>query len=138
MPDSPKKIALGVALGTSLNFLPMPFISIPISYLLAKLTRVNATAAVLSVIFFKWAVPLFFTFNYYLGRQILGEKPISYVQQKFSMLNLSNLTIWWNDLGIPFLLGAAVNSVVAGVFTYYVIRAFFYYKLQKENKIMGD
>ena len=38
MPDSPKKIARGVALGLAFDFLPIPVISIPLSYLVARIT----------------------------------------------------------------------------------------------------
>ena len=42
LPDTPKKIAQGVALGFAFDFLPIPIISIPLSYLFARLTRCNA------------------------------------------------------------------------------------------------
>ena len=51
LPDSPKKVAQGVALGFAFDFLPIPIISIPLSYLIARLARCNAVAAVCTVIF---------------------------------------------------------------------------------------
>jgi len=123
LPDSPRKIALGVALGTALDFLPMPFVSIPVSFLLARLVRVNAAAAVLTVIFFKWAVPFFFALNYYVGRALLGGGPPRGIERQVSVLEFSTWVEWMKELGHPFMLGAAINSVAAGVITYLVIRS---------------
>ncbi len=135
--DSPKKIALGVALGTSLNFLPMPFVSIPISFILAKIIRVNATAAVLSVIILKWAVPFFFTFNYYLGRHLLGENTANNaVIQNIKLVNINNILVWLKGLGAPFLLGAAINSLVAGVVTYYIVNTILSNRLKNKTPKM--
>ncbi|MFZ5646398.1 MAG: DUF2062 domain-containing protein [Bacillota bacterium] len=123
LPDSPRKIAQGVALGTALEFLPMPFISIPVSYLLARLVRVNAAAAVLTVIFFKWAVPFFFAFNYYIGKILLGSADLYSFENSVSLTGTEACIEWMRHLGYPFLVGAAINSVLAGVVTYYGVRA---------------
>lgn len=123
LPDSPRKIALGVALGTALDFLPMPFVSIPVSFLLARLIRVNAAAAVLTVIFFKWAVPFFFAFNYYIGRALLGGGAPRGLEKQVSLLEFATWVEWIRELGYPFMLGAAINSLAAGVITYLVVRS---------------
>ena len=120
LPDSPKKIALGIALGTALDFLPMPIISIPVSFLLAKLVRVNAAAAVVAVIFFKWAVPFFFAFNYYVGKAMLGGSPPAAMKHQLSLLELSSWIGWIKNLGYPFLLGSAINALLAGIISYFV------------------
>lgn len=123
LPDSPRKIALGVALGTALDFLPVPLISIPISFVLAKLIRVNAAAAVLAVIFFKWAVPFFFAFNYYIGKAILGGEVRRAAVRPESLISIDAWVEWIIQLGYPFILGAAVNSVAAAAITYFIIKA---------------
>ncbi|MFZ5632365.1 MAG: DUF2062 domain-containing protein [Bacillota bacterium] len=123
LPDSPRKIALGVALGTALDFLPIPFISIPVSFLLAKLARVNAAAAVLTVIFFKWAVPFFFAFNYFVGKAMLGGDTPQAAGQPVSLLDFSAWVEWLGQLGYPFMLGAAVNSLTAAVVAYFTVKA---------------
>lgn len=123
LPDSPRKIALGAALGTALDFLPMPFISIPVSFVLAKLVRVNAAAAVLTVIFFKWAVPFFFAFNYFIGRTILGGGVPETLEPAGSLLEAAAWVEWLKQLGYPFMLGASINSLVAGLIAYFAVRA---------------
>lgn len=137
LPDSPRKIALGVALGTSLEFLPMPFVSIPVSFVLAKLARINAAAAVLTVIFFKWAVPFFFALNYYVGRAILGGDVPRGIDSKFSVLDLSAWMEWIRQLGYPFLLGAVINSTVAAVTTYFLVRALLDYRRRKKLSMIA-
>ena len=58
--DSSNRIAHGIALGVAMDFLPIPFISIPISYVVARLLRINAPAATLTVVFLKWGGALLF------------------------------------------------------------------------------
>lgn|GEM_PF-493865 len=123
LPDSPKKIAQGVALGIALDFLPLPFVSIPISFILAKLIRVNAAAAVLTVIFFKWAVPFFFTLDYYVGKALLGGGPPQGMNRQVALLEFSAWMQWIKELGQPFLLGALINACVFGVAAYFVAKA---------------
>ena len=136
LPDSPRKIAQGVALGAALDFLPMPFISIPISFLIAKLIRVNAAAAVLAVIFLKWAVPFFFAFNYFIGRILMGEAaPPPYAADSFCLTSPAAWIDWITHLGYPFLIGAAVNSAVAGVVTYFAVMALLDCRRKKKEQL---
>jgi len=135
LPDSPRKIAQGVALGTALDFLPMPFISIPVSFLIAKLIRVNAAAAVLTVIFLKWAVPFFFAFDYFIGRVLMGDAaPPPYSADGFCITSPGAWIDWITHLGYPFLIGAAVNSVAAGVVTYFAVMALLDYRRKKKEQ----
>jgi uncharacterized protein (DUF2062 family) len=133
LPDSPRKIALGAALGTALDFLPVPFISIPISFVLAKLARVNAAAAVLTVIFFKWAVPFFFTFNYFVGKTLLNITDPPALTLDFSPAGPGMWIQWLKLLGYPFILGASLNSVAAGMIAYFSVKALLDYRQRKRK-----
>lgn len=133
LPDSPRKIALGAALGTALEFLPLPFVSIPVSFLLARLARANAAAAVLTVVFFKWAVPIFFAINYYVGRALLGGGPPLALERQLSWLDFSGWVEWIKGLGSPFLLGAVINSLAAGVITYFLVRALLNWRRKRRH-----
>ena len=117
LPDSPKKIAQGVALGFAFDFLPIPIISIPLSYLAARLARCNPAAAVCTVIFFKLAVPFFYTLNLFVGRAILGDLPGPDIQFAGGTL-MSNFLAGLVEHGYPFLLGSALNAVVAWFIVY--------------------
>ncbi len=133
LPDSPRKIALGVALGTALDFLPLPLVSIPVSFLLARLARVNAAAAVLTVVFFKWAVPFFFALNYYVGRALLGGGDPRGIDRQVSLLDFSAWLEWMEELGYPFMLGAAINSTASGVVAYFAVRTLLDYRRKKRR-----
>ncbi len=125
LPDSPKKIARGVALGFAFDFLPIPIISIPLSYLVARLARCNPAAAVCTVIFFKLAVPFFYTINLFVGRAILGDLPGPDIQFSGGGL-ISNFLAGLVEHGYPFLLGSVINAVLAWFIVYsllmYIIR----------------
>lgn len=136
LPDSPKKVALGVAMGTAMDFLPVPIISIPISYVLAKLLRINAAAAVLAVIFFKWAVPFFFAVNYMVGRLILGGKgPVP--APEIHLTGFDAWLQWVMHLGYPFLLGAFINASLAGTAMYFLVKRLLLCRQLKRKKTSG-
>ncbi|MFZ5596742.1 MAG: DUF2062 domain-containing protein [Bacillota bacterium] len=132
LPDSPRKIAQGVALGTALDFLPIPFISIPISFLLARMIKVNAVAAVMTVIFFKWAVPFFFAFDYYVGKMLLGGSTDINAGASIITASPGAWIGWIKLLGYPFLLGALINSLIFGVISYFLVKPLLeYYRRRK-------
>jgi len=120
LPDSPKKIAKGVALGLAFDFLPIPIISIPLSYLAARLIRCNPVATVATVIFFKLAVPFFYTLNIMVGNVFLGDMPGPDIQSAGSSV-ISSFINRLVEHGYPFLLGSVLNFVLVFVLVYFLI-----------------
>ncbi|MCL6635469.1 MAG: DUF2062 domain-containing protein [Peptococcaceae bacterium] len=118
--DSPEKIAAGVALGAAMDFLPIPVISIPVSYLVARLCRINTVAAVATVVFLKVAVPFFFTLNILTGNLLTGdpEGPAIPLNVSFPGASVLDKIL---ALGFPFLVGSAVNATVVGVTVYVLL-----------------
>jgi uncharacterized protein (DUF2062 family) len=108
LPDSPKKIARGVALGFAFDFLPIPIISIPLSYLVARLARCNPAAAVCTVIFFKLAVPFFYTINLFVEELYSVTCPTRYPVLRRRLI--SNFLAGLVEHGYPFLLGSVINA----------------------------
>lgn len=129
LPDSTDKIAKGVALGLSFDFLPVPVISIPLSYLAARLTRCNPLAAVGTVIFFKLAVPFFFTLNILTGKALLrdfnGPDLVIAGDSLFGAL-ISKMI----EHGYPYLLGSMINALLAWLAAYFLI----HYLLKKRRQ----
>ncbi len=117
LPDSPQKIARGVALGFAFDFLPIPIISIPLSYLVARFARCNPVAAVCTVIFFKLAVPFFYAINLFVGRAIFGDLPGPDVQFSGAPL-VANFLEQLVEHGYPFLLGSLINAALAWFIVY--------------------
>lgn len=120
LPDSPKKIAKGVALGLAFDFLPIPIISIPLSYFAARLIRCNPVATVATVIFFKLAVPFFYTLNLMVGKVFLGDMPGPDIQTDGSSIIISFIAQLMEH-GYPFLLGSVLNAALVFVLVYFLI-----------------
>lgn len=120
LPDSPQKIAKGVALGLAFDFLPIPIISIPLAYIIARLIHCNPVAAVATVIFFKLAVPFFFTLNVMVGKVFLGDIPGPEIQNAGSSI-IDSFVAQLVEHGYPFLLGSLLNAVLAFVLVYFLI-----------------
>jgi len=120
LPDSPKKIARGVALGVAFDFLPIPIISIPLSYLAARLIRCSPLAAVATVCVFKALVPVFFTIDILVGKFLCGGIPETDVTiNGFSFLGpfLEKVI----EHGYPFLVGSLVNATLSSLAVYYLL-----------------
>lgn len=121
LPDSTEKIARGIALGLAFDFLPIPIISIPLSYFVARLMRCSVVAAVATVTCFKLAVPVFFALNVYTGSLLFGYftgPTIEFVSNNPFIEYLEEIL----KRGYPFLLGSIVNAVVSYIVLYYYIR----------------
>ncbi|MDH7478773.1 MAG: DUF2062 domain-containing protein [Syntrophomonadaceae bacterium] len=119
-PDSSNRIAHGIALGLGLDFLPIPLISIPFSYLLARVLGVNAPAAVLTAVIFKWAVPFFFAFNFYTGSLLVGRLPELTFSSHLPWYQLGWLMV--RSIGYPFLIGSLTNAALAWSAAYFILR----------------
>lgn len=132
LPDSPNRVAHGVALGTALDFLPLPLLSIPVAYFMARLIHVNGVAAVLSAMFFKFMVPIFYALNMMTGMLLLGQWPVSRAE---AMAQITNLQ--WNsylaELGYSFLAGAFVNGAIAWVLVYVILRRLLEYRQRRKG-----
>ncbi|MFA5384530.1 MAG: DUF2062 domain-containing protein [Eubacteriales bacterium] len=123
MSDSPKKIAGGVALGLAFDFLPIPIISIPLSYLVARAVKVNSVAAVSTVVILKLAVPSFYALDFFVGKLIFGEVQGPDIRDT----GISTFDFFIDKLfehGYPFVAGSLINSAIIGVVSYYFLMWF--------------
>ncbi|MFZ3170980.1 MAG: DUF2062 domain-containing protein [Carboxydocellales bacterium] len=126
--DSPSKIAKGVSLGVALDFLPLPFISIPLAWVVAKLAHFNTIAAVMTAIALKPAVfTIFFPFNVLVGGLLLGDRtpvaPPPMVPVPEPNLSWESITNFFaidtlKVLGPSFLVGSIINAVVWSLVVY--------------------
>jgi len=121
LPEAPQKVAQGIALGIAFDFLPVPFISIPLSFLVAKLVRVHAVAATLTVCLFKPVVPLFFTLNIFVGKLLVGTAPSPITDElAHGVPILTKALLKIKALGFPFLVGSVTNALWAGLLVYFI------------------
>lgn len=112
LPDESRKISVGVALGLALDFLPLPFVSIPVAYLLARALRVNVVATVLSLIFFKAVLPLIYLANFATAGLLwsLCSPNTSIPEQPVPR---DNVWLMLGKYGICYILGSILNAVLA-------------------------
>jgi len=119
MPDSPKKIAGGVSLGLAFDFLPIPIISIPLSYLVARAVKVNPVAAVSIVVILKLAVPSFYALDFLVGKLIFGDVHVQ--GPDIHNTGISTFDIFLDKLfehGYPFIIGSLINATIIGIVSY--------------------
>lgn len=133
LPDSPSKIAGGVAMGVAMDFLPIPIISIPVSYVVARAVGFKGLAAALTAMMFKVLVPLFYAINIMVGRLILsGRAETAHaVATNFDLTDPHAWLAWLKSLGVPFMVGAGTNAVLAFIVVYFAAKKLFIYRQQK-------
>ena len=116
--DSPNRIAKGVALGIAFDFIPIPLISIPLSYLIARLTCCNIVAAVTTVVFFKLAIPFFYALNLLTGNYFLGDMP-GWNAVETGIPTIDRFLNILFEHGYPFLAGSLINAALAWLLVYF-------------------
>lgn len=137
--DSPSKIAKGVALGVALDFLPLPFISLVVAWVVAKLARFNTLAAVMTAAALKPAVfTVFFPFNVLVGGLLLGERtqitpPQQVPEPSLSLDSLANFfsVNTLKSLGPSFLAGSVINAVVWSLVVYIFLNRTLVFRQQR-------
>ncbi len=126
--DAPAKVAQGFALGLAMDFIvPIPFVSIFIAFLVARLIRFNSLAAVMAATAFK---PLFagiVTLNYTVSKQLVHFFPgLSIVSMHVPRgsspfhRGLGHVV----KLGFPYLTAGMLNGVIIGLISYLVVYYF--------------
>lgn len=137
IPDAPMKIARGAALGVAMDFLPVPVIGIPIAYLVARLAGGNGVAAALTAAFFKWAVPFFYLLNVATGSLVLGFGEFNGMEPVMRMdgITPSEWLGYLTRLGYPFMAGAVINSVLAWLALFFIVRKILILRQKKKGII---
>jgi len=139
--DTPDKIAKGVALGVALDFLPLPFVSLFVAWIIARLARWNSLAAVITAAALKPAVfTIFFPLNVLVGSLFVEGRTISPGQVQVPVAEpgiephalasfFSPETI--KALGWPFLVGSAINATVSFLLVYYLLKRTLVFRMEK-------
>lgn len=128
--DTPNKVAQGVALGVALDFLPLPFVSILVGWIIAKIARINVLAAVITTAGLKPAVfAVFFPFNVLLGEFVLGlgkaQVHRSLQVAEPSLVAPDTVSHFFSlktieTLGPSFFTGSIINAVFWGLLAYFL------------------
>ncbi|MBO8138011.1 MAG: DUF2062 domain-containing protein [Desulfotomaculum sp.] len=133
LPDAPSKISGGVGIGAAMDFLPIPIVSIPVSFVIARALGLNGLAAALTAMILKVAVPIFYALNIMIGKLIIsGHTGTPHtVAVHFELTSPQAWLMWLKSLGKPFLLGAGINSITAYIIVYFAFRRFLAYRQDK-------
>lgn len=120
--DEPKVIAKGFALGSFIGMLPIPGFQIFVSLGLATLLKLNKKAACIAVFNTNLLTGVFvFSFNYWLGKKLLGVNPAFSIGDKINHHFITNIIKAGSDVFLSLLAGGIMTGIFAYVLTYYLV-----------------
>ncbi|RQD76126.1 MAG: DUF2062 domain-containing protein [Candidatus Syntrophonatronum acetioxidans] len=134
---TPQKIALGVAIGIFMNFLPSMGIGAILSLILAKALRASVVAAVSTSLATGILIPFLYTLNVFTGRLLIintGIEEITTGIEASLQKSLDTLVtpLQHSELFLPFLsslktitidflVGSVINAFIAGLIIYGIL-----------------
>lgn len=129
--EKPYKVALGCALGISVNFIPTLGIGFVFAFILAEIFRVNRASATVTSLLTGPLVPLMYALNFVVGGIILtpviGKENLwDFIIYQYSLIlelgNIQDKFFSFLELfGFSFLMGATVNIVLFGLGFYFFV-----------------
>ncbi|MFN6952071.1 MAG: DUF2062 domain-containing protein [Albidovulum sp.] len=142
LPDDPHRIARGVGAGVFVSFTPLFGFHFISAFLTAKVVRGNILAALLATFFGNPVTfPIIAFFSLKLGKWMLGT-PFDESQHKtlsdrflgaaedlkhnfFAIFTpeqaqWGNLSYFYSDIFLPYLIGGLIPGIIAGVIAYYL------------------
>ena len=141
VPDSPHRVARGVFVGSLVGFLPLPGLQFVAAWIAARLARGNLLAALLATFNTNpVTTPFFAVLAMTLGHWIMGiEAPLTaeYIGRAFAHAgrdlwhnflavfgqreaNWQGLVQFWQEIYVPYFIGALLPGTVLSVLAYYV------------------
>lgn len=112
-----ERVARGFALGLVVNFLPTFGFGVVVSGFLARVLGGNMMAGLAGGGLLSFAWPLLFYFNIRIGG-LLFRPPLVIDEPEDITRKTIDALVW----GKTFLTGALINSLVAGLITYFILR----------------
>ena len=155
LPDTPHKIAIGIAIGMFCSFTPFFGLHFFLAAFLAYIFKGNIVAALFGTFFgnpITW--PFIASFSVKLGQIILGHPVTNFETFLEHFVEASDATIqgvkslfgygesdwillynFFRELFLPYFIGGFVLGLVAALFTYFVFRPIIYaYKVTRKKK----
>lgn len=134
--DQPEPLARGIAFGFASGFGPFIGFGLVAAWVFAALFKGNRLAAVITAVLFKWAIPIFVASNLTVGSLVWGQpstQPPPVGGDGWFDLGLS-----WKDVGVVYLTGSAINSVIAYLVSYYPIRRWVEQRRTIKKKVLNN
>jgi hypothetical protein len=155
LPDTPHKIAIGIATGVFCSFTPFFGLHFFLAAFVAYIFKGNVVAALFGTFFgnpVTW--PFIASFSVKLGQIILGHPVTNFETFLEHFVEASDATIqgvkslfgygesdwallysFFRELFLPYFIGGFVLGVIAALFTYFVFRPIIYaYKVTRKKK----
>ncbi|MHB8171141.1 MAG: DUF2062 domain-containing protein [Thermincolia bacterium] len=120
---TPRKVALGFAVGSIVNFYPTFGFGVPIAGAVAALVRGNIPAGIVGDILFKPLFPFFFYLDLLVGYKIMGLKADNLTQVAMDLAKLDPQAFL--VAGKVFMWGAVINSLLTGLVLFIVVHIIF-------------
>jgi|SRR5690606_9149438 len=118
----PEFIAQGFALGSFIGMLPIPGFHILSSMGLAFLLKLNKKSVFLGVIKTNlFTAGFIFSFNYWLGKNMLGINPDFRIPEKINFKFIKILLESGADVFLCLLAGGILMGIVSALVTYYLV-----------------
>jgi uncharacterized protein (DUF2062 family) len=133
--DEPKIIAKGFALGSFVGMLPIPGFQLMVSLSVATLLKFNKKAACIAVFNTNLATGAFiFTFNYWLGKKLLGINPSFSIGDKIDYQFISIIFKAGSDVFLSLLVGGIITGLLTATIVYFALLKVLSFRLQKVNQ----
>lgn len=123
--DSPSKVAQGMALGFAMDFvIPIPFVSIFIAFVVAKLIKFNSLAAVIASASLKPFFLAVVALNIYIQDILVTAVPHL---QRIILPHPAGVNFFEKIIngiltrGVPYLLAGLLNGMVVFMVTYLIV-----------------
>lgn len=131
--DSPENIARGFALGSFVSMTPFVGLHLLLSVALASLFGWNRVAAAIAAFNTNILTGVFiFSFNYYLGAMLIGEKADFVFPDKLDLSFVLNMIHSGSDVFITLIVGGFITGVITAFISYSLLKKI----ISKRNRLV--
>ena len=120
--DEPKVVAQGFAMGSFIGMMPIPGFQVLVSLSFATLFKLNKKAACIAVFNTNIATGGFvFSFNYWLGKKILGVNPTFVMDDALDFKFISIIVKAGSDVFFSLFAGGVLMGILTAAIAYFVL-----------------
>jgi len=123
--DEPKVVTKGFALGSFIGMMPIPGFQLIVSLGMASLFKFNKKAACIAVFNTNLATGAFvFSFNYWLGKKLLGVNPSFTIGDKIDFQFVSVIFKAGSDVFLSLFVGGILTGLLTATIVYFALMKF--------------
>lgn len=123
--DDPNTLAKSMSLGFGLALLPLPGMNIPLGMVLAKLLRLNIAATTVPALLLTYVSPFLYVLNYKVGTIFINSSERPPREITYDLTFWQKVIDFFAHAGPAYLLGSAVNALLAAVVSYFAFLLIF-------------